>query len=82
MVLINVDFPRPVCPAFVSQCSKLPRTDADDVELEAPFEEFAFNLVCDGVETNITAEWSDVGLDNTDQYKVENWTGNSGAWGG
>lgn len=48
MVLINVDFPRPVCPAKLSDMvavhSQIGRTNTDDVELEAALEQLSLDL--------------------------------------
>ena len=60
MVLIKVDFPRPVWPVrmMLDSCqwddedhSSL--TDAYHVELESALEQFAFNLFCDAIETDM-----------------------------
>ena len=51
MVLINVDFPRPVCPAQNvrhggSTSSLIVCTYADNVELEASLEQLSLDLAC------------------------------------
>ena len=58
MVLIRVDFPRPVWPtlgvSLRSQSRFLEQlTNADDVELKAALEELALNLGSDAVETDM-----------------------------
>jgi len=58
MVLISVDFPRPVWPAapinFVQPYHKpIEHTNANDIELKPPFQELSFYLRCDAVETNV-----------------------------
>lgn len=58
MVLINVDFPSPVCPALVRSCRKsspIPHTNADDIELKASFEQLLLDLLRDRVETNVAS---------------------------
>lgn len=59
MVLINVDFPRPVWPAPAIN-SAHPReemnerhTNANDIELKATLQELPFYLGGDAVETNV-----------------------------
>ena len=49
MVLINVDFPRPVCPVEKvryegPQSRRIVRTHADNVELEASLEQLSLDL--------------------------------------
>ena len=60
MVLIKVDFPKPVWPVQTSACNVLPyaprsvaRTNTDHVELEAPFKKLALDLICDAVEADM-----------------------------
>lgn len=59
MVLMRVDFPRPVWPAEGSQqmhgcgCSGSTLTNANDVELEAALQELLLNLVRNAVETDM-----------------------------
>ena len=60
MVLIKVDFPRPVCPA---NTIRIPRqsnqatahTDTDHVELESTFEQFLLYLRSNAVESYMTS---------------------------
>jgi len=66
MVLMRVDFPRPVCPEItkVRECAvedgtwhcHVELTNADDIELETALQQLALNLRCDAVETNV-ASW-------------------------
>ena len=59
IVLIKVDFPSPVCPEKPSTKSSIffsksvVYTNADDIELEAAFEEFPLNLFGDAVKTDV-----------------------------
>ena len=63
MVLIRVDFPRPVCPArdetldvgTDETSSPVLLTNTDDVELKASLQQLLFDLLCDAVETNVTS---------------------------
>jgi hypothetical protein len=43
---------------------KKERTDTNDIELKASFEQFPFNLVRNRVETDIASQWSDFCLQN------------------
>jgi len=47
--------------------------------LESSFKQFPFNLIGDGIETDIRSERGDVGLNNGDQYETERVEGKSGA---
>lgn len=59
MVLMSVDFPRPVwpivCQYTASNKSADRRTNADDIELETTLQKLLLNLLCDAVESNVTS---------------------------
>jgi hypothetical protein len=68
MVLIKVDFPRPVCPVVVHvsndgriQWVVSELTNADDIELKATLQQLLFNLGGDAVEADVTF-WVDGSL--------------------
>lgn len=60
MVLISVDFPRPVWPAPNGQHSPhggiYSPTNTDDIELKASLQQFLLDLLGNAVETNV-ASW-------------------------
>lgn len=64
MVLIKVDFPRPVCPRkfceilWYRSMHRQTHTNTDDIKLEPSLQQFALNLLCDTVETDMAA-WKD-----------------------
>lgn len=59
MVLMSVDFPRPVCPAFQTVTDRPARfrtrrrTNDNDIELEPAFQELVLDLRGNGVETDV-----------------------------
>ena len=60
MVLIKVDFPKPVWPVRMSTRNAIQtalhstvRTNTDYVKLEAPFQKLALDLVCDAVKADV-----------------------------
>src|SRR5271155_1013491 len=87
MVLINVDFPRPVCPTYksaVSHCFSEEGgkfTDTDNVELKASFQQLPLDLACDGIETDIAPQRSDFSLQRRVNTRKKLRRGKSGAKG-
>lgn len=60
MVLIRVDFPRPVWPSILDQRRSSHQlyvglTDADDIELEASLEQLLFDLLGDAIKPNMAS---------------------------
>jgi hypothetical protein len=59
MVLMSVDFPRPVWPIMhqytASNKSADRLTNADDIELETALQKLLLNLLCDAVESDMTS---------------------------
>ena len=59
IVLIKVDLPKPVCPAQIErQLLKLPSrnsnlTNAYDIELKAPLQQFLLDLLRDAIKTHV-----------------------------